>query len=122
MKSMNIIWSINLFNFEQKRNKDSTCANSVAVRKIPNQAVIGSYYNGLIHQNTKNCLLMRSLSIFSFFEFTQKKDCTQATENGRGSYIVGFIFQNSSEFSRILDILIRKLQCYKDHQIFSQEL
>ena len=48
------------------------------VRKIPNQALIGSYYNGLLHQNTKNRLLMRSLSIFSFFQFTQKKDCTQA--------------------------------------------
>ena len=73
MKSMNIIWSINLFNFEQKRSKDSTCANCVVVRKIPDQALIGSYYNGLIHQDTKNCLLMRSLSIFSFFEFTSSR-------------------------------------------------
>ena len=47
---MNIVWTINLFNFKQKRNKDTTSADCVVVRKIPNQALIGSYYNGLIHQ------------------------------------------------------------------------
>ena len=52
-------------------NKKKTKKDCVAVRKISN--------HGLIHQNRRNCLLMCRLSIFSFFQFTQRKDCTQAT-------------------------------------------
>ena len=50
----------------------------VSVQEICNQVLIGSHYNGLIHQNKRNCSLIRNLSTFPFFQFTPKKDCTHA--------------------------------------------
>ena len=41
--------------------QDATEAGCVVVRNNSKQVLTGSYYNRLIHQNTRNCLLMRSL-------------------------------------------------------------
>ena len=51
---MNVIGSIKLCDFKQKQNKDTAWDDCDAIRKIYNQALIGSKYNGLMYQNTRN--------------------------------------------------------------------
>ena len=81
------ICSIKLFSFKRKQNKHVPLNDCVMHRKITNYALIGSYYNGTIEQNTRNRLLMRSLFIFhSGSKGTQVAlHCTQVSYAQDGS-------------------------------------